>query len=65
MEDSKICECCERLTEEEYPHANLQLLSQIPESSIFRCKACQSFWICSIENGWESLSTEALWRITR
>lgn len=65
MEDIKLCERCNRLTEQEYPHEHLKLISSIPESSIFRCTKCQAFWICDIDEGWENLSFETLWGIAQ
>ncbi len=61
MEDKNQCICCVSLLEKELPPDYMRLISSIPDSSIYRCRLCHTFWMCSVDNGWENLDFEALW----
>ncbi|WP_415892696.1 hypothetical protein ACMXYN_16010 [Neptuniibacter sp. PT8_73] len=62
MEDDKrSCGNCEKQEKLGFPHADLKLISSIPESSIYRCECCGAFWIHDGEDGWENLDFDTLW----
>ncbi len=63
MEDFMPCELCSKKQVASFPHHYMTLISRIPESSIYRCQQCRTFWMCSNEFGWENLDFDSVWDI--
>lgn len=49
------CECGGVQHGRSQSHENLQLISSIPYSSIYRCQCCGAFWMHETGQGWENL----------
>lgn len=61
MDDTKSCSNCSKQAALDFPHADLKLISSIPDSSIYRCNCCGAFWMYDVKTGWENLDFDTLW----
>jgi uncharacterized protein with PIN domain len=52
---NSCCNNCLVQTDQEQPHPHLKLVSQMSDSSIYRCEKCEAFWMFSSDKHWEFL----------